>query len=251
MSSTIWTQCAGNSEAGPLDVTAWRAVEAQHQVATRKLVDSLEEQALLESILEDHKPPAATDRTLHYLLHTPFRYPPLRHGSRFGTRAERGIWYGARSVRTTFAEVAYYRLVFIHGTSADLGVLELQLSAYQAKISTTLGIDLGSAAFAEYHSAIASPVSYVESQALGHAMRKAGVCTLLYPSARDPRGGVCVAVLDACAFARPRPQRSQTWDCFATKEAVEFRRREYTKVSVVSFELSMFLVDGKLPQPAL
>ena len=67
MSSTIWTQCAGSSEVGPLATTAWRAVEAQHQVATRKLVDSLEEQALLESILEDHKPPPAAG-ALHYLL---------------------------------------------------------------------------------------------------------------------------------------------------------------------------------------
>ncbi len=251
MSSTIWTQCAGSSEAGPLDVTAWRAVEAQHQVATRKLVDSLEEQALLESILEDHKPPAATDRTLHYLLHTPFRYPPLRHGSRFGTRAERGIWYGARSLRTTFAEVAYYRLVFIHGTSADLGVLELQLTAYQAKINTPLGVDLGSAGFAPYGSVIASPVSYVQTQALGRAVRDAGVCALLYPSARDPSGGVCVAVLEASAFARKRPTQSQTWDCFANRDVVEFRRREYTKLSAFSFELSTFLVDGRLPQPAV
>lgn len=251
MSSTIWMQCAGSSEVAPLATSAWRAVEAQHQVATRKLVDSLEEQALLESILEDHKPPPGAGANLHYLLRTPFRYPPLPHGSRFGTRAERGIWYGARSVPTTFAEVAYYRLVFIHGTAADLGVLELQLTAYQAKISTTLGVDLCRSVFSQFRSTISSPVSYQDSQTLGYDMREAGVCALLYPSARDPRGGACVAVFDACAFARPRPTRSQTWDCFATRDAVEFRRREYANVSTVRFELSIFLVDARLPQPAL
>ena len=43
MSSSIWTRCAGDSELRPLDVSPWRVVEAQHQVSTRKLVDSNDE----------------------------------------------------------------------------------------------------------------------------------------------------------------------------------------------------------------
>ena len=35
----------------------WRGVEAQHLVATMKLVDSLAEQDLLEQILDESKPP--------------------------------------------------------------------------------------------------------------------------------------------------------------------------------------------------
>src|SRR5215208_6155464 len=107
MSSSIWTQCAGDSELRPLRLTPWRAVEAQHQVSTRKLVDSVEEQHLLEDLIDRAKPPDRTAGRVHYLLATPFRYPPLRHGSRFGTRFERGLWYGAESPRTMFAEVAY------------------------------------------------------------------------------------------------------------------------------------------------
>ena len=45
MSSSIWTRCAGDSEIRPLRRSPWRVVEAQHQVSTRKLVDSLDEQA--------------------------------------------------------------------------------------------------------------------------------------------------------------------------------------------------------------
>ena len=43
-----------------------------------RLVDSLEEQAVLESILEQSKPALAAEGTqaLHYLLATPFRYRP-------------------------------------------------------------------------------------------------------------------------------------------------------------------------------
>ena len=92
MSSSIWTQCAGDSRQRPLRLSAWRVVEAQHQVSTRKLVDTLEEQSLLEDLIDAAKPPDPTQGRLHYLLSTPFRYPPLRHGSRFGTRHEPGLW---------------------------------------------------------------------------------------------------------------------------------------------------------------
>ena len=106
--------CAGSSS--PLDGRAWRAVEAQHTTATRKLCDSSEEQEILEELIEGHKPPRPTGDELaglHYLLATPFRYPPLPHGSRFGTRSERALWYGAEEPRTCFAEVAYCRLLFL------------------------------------------------------------------------------------------------------------------------------------------
>src|SRR3954464_4226566 len=111
MSSSIWTRCAGVSEIRPLRASAYRAVEAQHQVSTRKLVDSSEEQILLEELIDSAKPPDVTRGRSHYLLSTPFRYPPLLHGSRFGARHERGIWYGSETRRTAFAEVAYYRFV--------------------------------------------------------------------------------------------------------------------------------------------
>src|SRR3954469_13342301 len=107
MSSSIWTRCAGESELRALTLSPWRVVESQHQVSTRKLVDTAEEQALLEDMIDRVKPPDLTGGSLHYLLFTPFRYPPLNHGSRFGTRRERGIWYGSSDRRTAFAEVSY------------------------------------------------------------------------------------------------------------------------------------------------
>src|SRR5882762_5938398 len=142
MSSSIWTECAVSSEIRSLSASPWRVVEAQHQVATRKLVDSDEEQAVLEDVLERYKPPLQAGERLHYLLSTPFRYPPLRNGSRFGTRRERGIWYGAETLRSAFAEVAYYRLLFLEGTRADLGLVETDLTVFQARVRTRRGLDL-------------------------------------------------------------------------------------------------------------
>src|SRR5512134_2866536 len=116
MSRTIWTRCGGRANLRRLAGTAWRVVEGQHVVSTRKLVDSAAEHEILESLIEEVKPPLPDEpefRGLHYLLVTPFRYPPLRHGSRFATRTERSLWYGSTRPRTAFAETAYYRLLFL------------------------------------------------------------------------------------------------------------------------------------------
>src|SRR2546421_6198321 len=76
------------------------------------------------------------------LLSTPFRHPPLRNGSRFGTRLLRGILYGARELPTALAEVAYYRLVFLDGSAAGLGDLHLDLTALWFRISAPRGVGL-------------------------------------------------------------------------------------------------------------
>jgi hypothetical protein len=165
--------CEGASRLQLLQITPWRVVESQHQVSTRKLVDSAAEQELLETLVDRVKPPAIGGVRLHYLLSTPFRYPPLRHGSRFGSRQERGLWYGAVEQRTAFAEVAYYRLLFLEGTRASLDVVMTELSAFTVRMRSDRGVQLDQAPFAEHAEAISSPVSYAASQALGRAMRAA------------------------------------------------------------------------------
>lgn len=89
----LWQFCSGYSFITPLSGTLYRLVESQEQIATRQLVDTLEEQALLEEMLETVKPsyPGRLDH-LHYLLKTPFRYPPLKWGSRFGRTFEPSIF---------------------------------------------------------------------------------------------------------------------------------------------------------------
>lgn len=250
MLSSIWTQCAGESELRPLRVEAWRVVEAQHQVSTRKLVDSDAEQQLLEELIDSAKPPATASPGLHYLLSTPFRYPPLRHGSRFGTRAEPSLWYGSESLPTALAEVAYYRLVFLEGSSADLGLLEAQLTAYSVPVATSLGVDLSVAPFDAHAAVISSPVSYVESQALGAAMRSARIEAFRWVSARCPQGGINVGVFAPAAFARKRPRRLETWHCAASRARVDLVRRDYFDRAALSFGREDFLVAGGLPAPA-
>jgi hypothetical protein len=190
MSSSIWTQCAGDSRGRALALDPFRVVESQHQISTRKLVDSDAEQLVLEQLIETAKPPDPTPSArLHYLLSTPFRYPPLRHGSRFGTRYERGLWYGSETRRATFAETAYYRLLFLEATAADLGTVQVGLSVFRVRTRTRRGIDLTTAPFDRFQGSLVSKTSYEATQALGSAMRRGGVEVFRYRSARDVAGG--------------------------------------------------------------
>ena len=109
----IWERCNGAAHIRPINGRAYRLVESQEQVATLGYVDSLDEQAVLEDLLEATKPANLPDaEPYHYLLKTPFRYPPLKWGSRYGRQHEAGIFYAGKSVATTLAESAYYRFVF-------------------------------------------------------------------------------------------------------------------------------------------
>lgn len=243
-------QCAGDSRLRALRLEPWRVVESQHQVSTRKLVDSDAEQQLLEQLIEAAKPREQTRGRMHYLLFTPFRYPPLRYGSRFGTRFESGIWYGSETLRTAFAEVSYYRLLFLEGSAADLGLVQTELTAFRAGVRTTRGIDLTLKPFREHEPVLASPVSYRETQALGGAMRGAHVEAFRYRSARDAERGVNVGVLVPAAFGRRQPRGLETWHCAATRARVELVKRDYFTRDAFAFERAEFLVEGVLPLPA-
>ncbi|MEO8561030.1 MAG: RES family NAD+ phosphorylase [bacterium] len=251
MSSSIWTRCAGDSRLRELRLAPWRVVEAQHHISTRKLVDSAEEQELLEELIERVKPPDATRGKLHYLLSTPFRYPPLHHGSRFGGRRERGIWYGSEDRRTAFAEVAYYRLVFLEGTRAALGTLTTALTAFTVRVRSPRGVDLAAAPFDAFRATIASATRYDATQTLGARMRSAGVELFRYPSARDAEGGINIAALSPTVFGRAKPLGLETWHCTAAPSHVEMARADFLRRERFTFPREQFLVDSELPAPAL
>lgn len=246
MSSSIWTECGGVSELKPLAMEAWRVVEAQHQVATRKLVSSDAEQRLLEVMIDAVKPPMREPAHLHCLLTTPFRYPPLRNGSRFGTRHEPGIWYGSARLSTAFAEVAYYRLLFLEGTRAELGAVMTDLTAFRVAIRTARGIDLTRPPFNTHEAALTSQVSYAATQALGTAMRASDVAAFRFTSARDPDGGTNASAFNSSVFGRRQPRSLETWHCTATRDDVEFTRRDYFRRATFAFGREQFDVSVEL-----
>jgi hypothetical protein len=199
---------------------AWRAVEAQHVVATMRLVDSLAEQAVLEGLLEASKPPLPreTPPGQHFLLSTPFRYRPP-HGSRFRRADALGVWYGAAAIRTACAEVAYWRWRFITD-SAGLrdGELLTEHTLFAAEVQGE-ALALHEPPWAQARDQWVHPSDYAATQALADAARARGLRWLQYESARDP-GGLCCAVFTPLALAGPEPQSQQTWHCRTTAGAV-------------------------------
>ena len=208
---------------------------------------------MLEELLDTRAklPVPAGFEGLHYLLFTPFRHPPLRHGSRFGTRRERGILYASRELSTAFAEVAYYRLVFLEGTAAPLAPVLVDLTAFSFRISAARGVDLTQEPFRAFESRISSPVSYADAQQLGSEMREAGVQACLFTSARARGRAVNLAVFDD-VFRPPRPFDESRWTCIAARQLVEFRTQRLAGPQQRwAFERSQFLVGGRLPAPAV
>ncbi len=205
---------------------------------------------MLEALLDGTAPVRGGARTLHHLLATPFRQPPLRHGSRFGSRHEPGLWYGAEELRTALAETAYYRILFVEGTAAELAPLTVALSAFQACFDAELAIDVSEGPFRPYLARICSPVDYSVSQALGSDLRGDGIEAVRFPSARDPAHGMNVGLFTPTAFCTSRPLALESWLCTVTlAHDVQFRRERVAAVDSVQFERALFLVDGVLPSP--
>jgi hypothetical protein len=230
-------------------------VEDQSRNATRKLVDSDAEPRRLEELIDGAKPPRPRGPewdSLHYLLYTPFRYPPLRHGSRFGTRFERGIWYGSEEIEAALAESAYYRLRLLSDTAADIRS-EILFTAFEVRLRAREAIDLAAPPFARFESEISDKTSYAQSQPLGREMRAAEIAFCRFRSARDPRGGLNLAVFSPSAFVEKTVSDAsrENWHCYATRTQVEFRRKSFIDEQRLAFKRADFEVDGRLPTPGL
>ena len=131
---TTWTPPALASEAHAYARLLWRVVEAQHTASTMRLVDSLDEQAVLETILEASKPQLPEGaRSLHYLLGTPFRYRP-HAGSRFRAAFEAGVWYGAEQLSTALAEKSYWRQRFLMDSPGTPELKPVPHTAFRAQV---------------------------------------------------------------------------------------------------------------------
>lgn len=243
MSSTTWTPDALSLERRRLAGTCWRVVEAQHRVSTMKLVDTLEEQAALEELLEGTKPLVPPEcRHLHYLLFTPFRYgAPYPVGSRFrraGVTA--GVFYASESIATAIAELAFRRLLFYADSPGtpwprDAG----EYTAFSAAFASTKGIDLTRPPLDRDRKAWTHLTDYTACQQLAETARAAGLDVVRYASVRDSTpGAINVALLHCRAFAARAPRSRQTWRiyvsasgvrglCGAPRQQVEFDRRAF------------------------
>ncbi len=198
-------------------------VEAQHIASTMKIVDTRDEQDVLEALLEDSKP-AQPDGRLDYLLATPFRYPPWGSGSRFRAVTDPGVFYAAESVRTAGAELGYWRWRFLKD-AIDLERLEpVAHTAFRAFIHTS-AVDLRQSPFDRDENVWLHPQDYLATQAFARVVREADVGAILYGSVRDPQPAWCLALLKVEGFAKLKPHPAmQTWWLAVYPDQVVWRR---------------------------
>ncbi len=226
------------SNARVFTLTPWRAVEAQHVVATMPLVDSLEEQALLERLLKESKPPLPPGcEGLHWLLFTPFRYPPPPGGSRFRGEHDAGVLYAADAIETACAELGYWRWRHLMESPEMEAIPPRAQTVFQVAVKAR-GVDLRDKAFARSRSKWTHPSDYSACQKLGREVREAGLGIIRYESVRDPGHGGCVVVMGPGAFSRKGPVKVETWQLAVFRERVVWRRDDPVRPLSVEFPAS-------------
>jgi hypothetical protein len=203
----------------------WRAVEAQHVVSTLRLTgNDPDAHDILEQLVEQSKPALPEDAAgLHYLLATPFRYPPRAGGSRFRGATDPGVLYGGLERRTACAEMGYWRWRFVRDSEGLREIAASPQTLFQSGVRGS-SIDLRARPFDAQTGAWTHPDDYSSTQALGRMARQAGAALILYTSVRDPEPGVCVAVLDPRVFRPKRPVVQETWHLTVTSDAAIWQR---------------------------
>jgi hypothetical protein len=200
----------------------WRAVEAQHRVATLRLVDNLAEQQILEQILEQSKPPLpAQAGGSNYLIFTPFRYLSPQP-SRFRAANDPGLWYGADEPQTVAAELAYWRWKFLADSD---GLREAQVvtehTFFQGRFAG-LEIDLTARPWSSLRALWRDASDYSACQQLAAAVRAHStpvIAAIRYESARR-EATACAAVFQMGALSLPARHQQQTWVCKTTLHLV-------------------------------
>lgn len=247
MSSRIWTPDALRSEARPLGGNCWRLVEAQHRASTMKLVDTLEEQALLEEELERTKPPGPPECSgLHYLLSTPFRYGRYPGSSRFRREGySQGVYYAAEQPETAVAETVFYRLLFFaESPTTPFPRNPLEFTAFETAFRVDAAIDLTAAPFSSNAALWTDPADYSACLDLADAARAVGVTAIRYRSIRDPQGRANLALLSCLVFSGSAPARYATWRIgFSAREAIALCDRPEARLS---FPIALFDADPRL-----
>jgi hypothetical protein len=245
VSSTIWTTREVASNAAPLRHALWRAVEAQHVVSTMALVDSIEEQHVLERLLEDTKPPVpAAAAHLHWLLFTPFRYPPPPGGSRFRGPNDSGVLYGADEIRTACAELGYWRWRHLQDSPALSAMPTKAQTVFQVKVETD-AVDLRAKPFVRDRRRWTDPGDYSRCQGFGRTAREAKLGAIRYESVRDPQHDACCAVLAPTAFVPSVPIEQQTWMLSVARDRVIWQRTHALRPEEHEFVAAQWLPSAR------
>src|SRR5262245_35147841 len=241
MSSSTWTPDALSSSARALAGLCWRVVEAQSQISTMKLTDTIEEQAIVERLIEETKPSIPDEcRHLGYLLFTPFRYSPYPFHSRFRRLGARdGVFYAAEHPETAVAEKAFQSLLFyLDSPDTPWPANPGEYTAFAAEFAAARSVDLTQPPWVAHRALWTHPVDYAACLEVADACRAAGLEAIRYESVRDPAARANLALLTCRVFTQPDAMRRQTWRfhlsasgvravCESPRQALTFDRQAF------------------------
>ena len=240
MSSSTWTPAALSSEARPLSGTCWRLVEAQYRVSTLKLVDTVEEQCVLEDLIQGTKPvlPAGVRTPSLSSLHA----LSIRSGLSGGLAVQTGRVDGRRLLcgrRTAFGgcrdrllSVALLCQICLARPGPRTPA---EYTAFSAAYATKQGIDLTIGKLQRDKALWMHLMDYEPCQRLGdwrvrRTSRSFATCRCAI------RGRASISPCSTGrVFTRPRPLSEQTWHirlsdtgaqaiCEAPKSGITFGR---------------------------
>ena len=234
-----------------LQGTVLRLVQQQGINSLDPLVDNLEQLARLEVLVETSKPlpqAAGLATPIHPLLSSPFRYPSLRHGSRFGTPQTRGMFYGSRSRKGCLVEGAFYALLFWDGmVDPPSAPIRRRQTLFAVLLNAGRGLKLQTIADRAAQSTLQDPIAYGPTQQLGDWMREHGIGAFEYLSARSSEVIVQVGAFTPAIFqSTPFDQVEITTEF--TADHASFLCHDNGQLH--HFPRELFLIEGQLPRAA-
>jgi hypothetical protein len=251
----IWKQCNGKKHIQTINLKGYRVVENQAKSFTRKLVVTQKAHDILEDMIEFSKPKLTDDLEClkdMYLLFKPFRYPPLKHGSRFGNTNQHSLFYVSLDLKTALSEVAFYRMSFIRASRGNIGNKIINMTSFKVNVATELGIDLTKNPFNKHTQELTSVESYTITQTLGTSMRQDKIDAFISYSARSNQSGKNLNVISPTALKDNTNIEIENtftgWSCFATSDVVEFAKSSLSEQKPIIFNANDFCVHGDLPE---
>ena len=209
--------------------TVLRLVQQQGINSLELLVDNLEQLARLEAMVASS-------------------YPPLRHGSRFGSRQYRGLFYGSRSRGGCLVEGAYDGLLFWEGLiDPPAAPIRRRQTLFSVLLNASRGLRLQAIAAEAAQASLRDPLAYGPTQQLGAWMRDQGIGAFEYLSARSMDALVRVGVFSPALFQSTRFDQVEI-STEISADHTTFLCHDDGKLH--RFRRELFLIDGAFPGAA-
>lgn len=231
----------------PLNHNIYRFSRANKYGSLSRLTDSEDQKKILKRKLfpEEFNSNDNFNDLENFLLE-PFKLPPLKYGSRFGSENEKGIFYASCDIITALYESVYYLFVFIKDSNMPLKPYFVTYNSFSVGLKTSNNLDLTVSEWKNLKYKISDPSSWQYSQDIGKKAREADFDSISYYSSRKD-SGVNIAVLKDGVFLNKKPQDFIYWEGYINNDYITFQS---SPSQVRVFKKSDFMIEGNFPLPS-